>query len=222
MKKKPLLYFIAACMVLTLIGMTLYYWYEEQNYVSTEDAQVDASTVAISSQIAGQILEMNVSEGDLIDKDGIMAHQSGIDSNNKDSSNLFLIKSPIKGVIVKKYGNTGTVVLPGQSIAVVADLDNLYITANIVEGSLSKIKPGQTVDIKIDSFPGVDFSGSVISIGKATASTFALLPSRNTGGNFTKVVQVIPVKIQIDRSLNFQPLPGMNAFVRIHIKQADK
>ncbi len=100
----------------------------------------------------------------------------------------------------------------------VTDLKSLYITANIEETELHKVKPGQKVDFTIDSIPGVDFSGQVISIGEATVSTFSLLPSQNTGGNFTKVVQRVPVKIGIKSYQGQRLLPGMNAIVRIYIK----
>lgn len=128
---------------------------------------------------------------------------------------IFISKS---GTVIKKIGNVGEVGVPGQPVAMVADLSSLYITANIEETELYKVKPGQRVDFTIDSFPGTKFSGQVVSIGDATVSTFSLLPSQNTGGNFTKVVQRVPVKIGIKSYQGHRLLPGMNAIVRIYIK----
>ncbi|MCL6635610.1 MAG: efflux RND transporter periplasmic adaptor subunit, partial [Peptococcaceae bacterium] len=112
----------------------------------------------------------------------------------------------------------GEVGVPGQPIVMVADLNSLYITANVEETDLHKVRVGQKVEFTVDSFPGVRFDGRVISIGEATVSTFSLLPAQNTGGNFTKVVQRIPVKISIRDYQGRRLLPGMNAVVRIYVR----
>ncbi|MFZ5597889.1 MAG: DUF169 domain-containing protein [Bacillota bacterium] len=142
------------------------------------------------------------------------------ESSLKDCDNLELsvLRSPVSGTVIKRYKNPGEVGVPGQPVAVVADLSNLYITANIEEVHLYKIKPGQKADVTIDSYPGVKLEGSVISIGDATVSTFSLLPPLNTGENFVKVVQRVPVRIGINNYEGVRLLPGMNAIVRIYIK----
>jgi multidrug resistance efflux pump len=89
----------------------------------------------------------------------------------------------------------------------------------VEETELHKVKAGQFVEFTVDAFPNVYFTGQVSSLGDATVSTFSLLPSQNTGGNFTKVVQRIPVKISIKDFQGCRLLPGMNAIVKIHIKQ---
>ena len=218
MKKKAILYAVLAAMIITLSGVTLYYWYNSNHYVDTEDARMDGTIVKISPQISGKISDMNVEEGDQIKEGAIIARQVDFNLKVGDNLDLSVIKSPISGTVVKKYGNVGEVGVPGQPIAMVADLGSLYITANIEETKLYKVKTGQQVDFTIDSIPGVKFNGQVASIGDATVSTFSLLPSQNTGGNFTKVVQRVPVKIGIKNYQGQRLLPGMNAIVRIHIK----
>lgn len=218
MKKKAVLYAVLAAMIFTLSGVTFYYWYKSNHYVDTEDARVDGTIVKISPQISGKISEMNVAEGDPVREGAIIARQVDFNLKAGDNLDLSVIKSPVGGTIVKKYGNVGEVGVPGQPIAMVADLGSLYITANIEETKLYKVKVGQKVDFTIDSIPGVGFNGQVISIGDATVSTFSLLPSQNTGGNFTKVVQRIPVKIGIKNYQGQRLLPGMNAIVRIYVK----
>jgi len=218
MKKKAILYAVLAAMIITLSGVTLYYWYNSNHYVDTEDARMDGTIVKISPQISGKISDMNVAEGDQVKEGAIIARQVDFNLKVGDNLDLSVIKSPISGTVVKKYGNVGEVGVPGQPIAMVADLGSLYITANIEETKLYKVKTGQQVDFTIDSIPGVKFNGQVTSIGDATVSTFSLLPSQNTGGNFTKVVQRVPVKIGIKNYQGQRLLPGMNAIVRIHIK----
>lgn len=89
------------------------------------------------------------------------------------------------------------------------------ITTNIEETKLVKVKQGQKVDITIDQFSGKSFSGRVKYVGQASNSTFALLPS-STSGTFTKVIQKIPVRIELDKS-DDTLLPGTNAIVNIHV-----
>lgn len=137
---------------------------------------------------------------------------------NLPDSNLemAIIRAPIAGIVLKKQGNIGEVVTPGQPLAMLVDPDKLYISANIEETKLERVKPGETVEIVIDEYPDKILSGHVESIGQATAATFSLLPT-STGGNFTKVVQKIPVKIQISRT-DVKLHPGTNAVIKIHIK----
>jgi multidrug resistance efflux pump len=218
MKNKKILYLVLALMVVTLAVVTSFYWYNSSHYVDTEDARVDGTIVKVSPQISGRISEMNVAEGDNVKEGSIIARQVDYQLTSGLNLDLSVVKSPITGTVIKKIGNVGEIGAPGSPIAMVADLKNLYITANIEETELHKVKPGQNVDFTIDSIPGVDFSGQVISIGEATVSTFSLLPSQNTSGNFTKVIQRVPVKISIKNYQGQRLLPGMNAIVRIYIK----
>ncbi|BAF60966.1 hypothetical protein PTH_2785 [Pelotomaculum thermopropionicum SI] len=222
MKNKALIYTVLALMVLTLAGVTFYYWYQSVHYVKTEDARVDGTIVKVSPQVSGRISEMSVAEGDAVKEGQIIARQVDFTStpsvNAGANPELFVVRSPISGTVIKKIGNVGEVGVPGQPIVMVADLNSLYITANIEETDLYKVKVGQKVDFTIDSVPGVKFEGKVVSIGEATTSTFSLLPAQNTSGNFTKVVQRIPVKIGIKSYQGRRLLPGMNAVVRIYVK----
>lgn len=218
MKNKKILYLVLALMIVTLAVVTAVYWYNSSHYVDTEDARVEGTIVKVSPQITGRISEMNVAEGDNIKEGAIIARQVDYQLTSGLNLDLSVVKSPITGTVIKKIGNVGEVGTPGSPIAMVADLKSLYITANIEETELHKVKPGQDVKFTIDSIPGVDFSGQVISIGEATVSTFSLLPAQNTSGNFTKVVQRVPVKISIKNYQGHRLLPGMNAIVRIYIK----
>jgi multidrug resistance efflux pump len=214
-KRNIILFSIFAVMLLALGSVGAYYWYNSAYFVSTEDAKLNGDLVKISPQISGRLLEFNAEEGDLLTKDQILGRQEMV--NLADSSiDLAVIRAPINGMVIKKQANIGEIISAGQSLAYVADLSKLYITANIEETKLTKVHPGQQVDIRLDQYQGEHFSGKVSSIGLASNSTFSIIPT-SASGNFTKVVQKIPVKISFDgagRTL----LPGVNAVVKIHIK----
>jgi multidrug resistance efflux pump len=218
MKNKKILYLVFGLMVIIMAVVTAVYWYNNSHYVGTEDARVDGTIIKVSPQISGRISEINVAEGDDVKQGAIIARQVDYQLTSGLNLELAVVKSPITGTVIKKIGNVGEIGTPGSPIAMMADLKSLYITANIEETELHRVKPGQNVDFTIDSIPGVDFSGQVLSIGDATVSTFSLLPSQNTSGNFTKVIQRVPVKISIKSYQGQRLLPGMNANVRIYIK----
>ena len=214
-KRKIIILAILIVMVVTLAAIGGYYWYKNAYFVSTEDAKVTGDLVNVSSQIAGKLLELNIEEGDKVIKDQILGRQgmSNLQESNIDQS---VFRAPCSGIVIRKQGTVGEYLSPGQTIAVIVDPAKLYVTANIEETKLGKVREGQKVDIKVDQFSDEKFTGKVKHIGQAANSAFALLPS-STSGTFTKVIQKIPVKIEVDT--NDAPLlPGTNAVVSIHIK----
>lgn len=217
MKNKKTLIIVLVVMVLAMAGVAVYYWYENAHYVDTEDAKVDGTIFKVSPQVSGRILEINVDEGDTVRQGDIIARLDDINLPGATAADLSVVKSPISGKVIKRPGNVGEIGAPGQPLVMIVDESALYVTANIEEDSLGKVKVGQKVDLTVDSLPGQRFTGRVKSIGDATLSAFSLLPA-NTGGSFTKVVQRIPVKIYFDdfngKKLHF----GSNAIVKIHIK----
>ncbi len=125
-------------------------------------------------------------------------------------SQTMAIKMPQNGTIVKTSGMEGSVAQAGSPIAYAYNLDDLYITANIDEK-----EKGDNVDVTIDGEDS-DVDGKVEEVGQATAASFSLMPSSNTDGNYTKVSQVVPVKISLDSAPSKNVVPGMNAEVKIH------
>jgi membrane fusion protein (multidrug efflux system) len=108
------------------------------------------------------------------------------------------ITSPIHGVVDETFINSGEYVYPGQRIAMVHDPRAIWIKANIKETEIRHIQVDNLVLISVDAWPGLAFHGRVERIGQAATSQFALLPSPNPSGNFTKVTQRLEVKISID------------------------
>lgn len=125
-----------------------------------------------------------------------------------------VIKAPCSGTVLKVNFMAGENISSGQTVAVIADLDKTYITANIEEKKIGRIKPGQKVEVRIDAYPEKVFKGRVAEVGGAAKSVFSVLPVENTSGNFTKVAQLLPVKIQVDKE-GYVLKPGMSAAVKI-------
>jgi membrane fusion protein (multidrug efflux system) len=108
------------------------------------------------------------------------------------------IVAPIDGTIGQKAVRVGAYVNAGKSLLAIVPLEALYITANFRETQLAKIRSGQAVDIQVDAMPGVTFKGKVESLGPASGASFSAVPPHNATGNFTKIVQRLPVRISID------------------------
>jgi membrane fusion protein, multidrug efflux system len=107
------------------------------------------------------------------------------------------VRTPIPGVVAKKAVNVGDHVAPGQQLVAVTQTDALWVTANFRETQIERMHPGMPVDIHVDAL-GTNMSGKVESIGGATGSRLSILPPENASGNYVKVVQRIPVRIQLD------------------------
>lgn len=116
------------------------------------------------------------------------------------------IKAPAPGQITKKNVEKGNQVQAGQPLMALVPLNRVWIQANYKETQLTRVKPGQKVVVKVDTFPGKKFQGRVESIMAGTGSAFSLFPPENATGNFVKIVQRIPVKILLTSEEKDLPL----------------
>src|SRR5256884_2080384 len=129
------------------------------------------------------------------------------------------ISAPSSGVVSKKSVEVGQLVQPGQPLMSVVPLEDVWLTANLKETEIADVKPGEPVDFTVDAYPGAHFRGHVESISPATGGRFSLLPPDKPTGNFTKVVQRVPVRIRPDNVDPAHPLrPGMSVDVTIQTK----
>ena len=133
-----------------------------------------------------------------------------------------VLKAPVAGVVGNRAAEGGLYVKPGTMLMSVVPLDQVWVEANFKETALRHMSPGQPVSVEIDAFPGVALTGTVDSLAPATGAKFSLLPPENATGNFTKVVQRVPVKISLapDNVLAGRLRPGMSAYVSIDSRQA--
>ena len=112
--------------------------------------------------------------------------------------NYTQIYAPVDGYVSKRSVEVGNQIQAGQPLLALVPLEGTWITANYKETQLERVRPGQKVKIKVDTYPGTTFNGRVDSIMAGTGAAFALFPPENATGNFIKVVQRIPVKITLD------------------------
>lgn len=208
---------VITLMVLSIASVTAYYWYMQAHYLESNDARVDGNITRISPQITSKINAIYVKEGDNVRVGDIIARQLDLGLAQSANIDLAVMKSPVNGTIIDKISNVGEVVSPGQPVVMVCDNASLFVTAEIQETDLRKVQVGREVEFTVDAFPTVKFTGQVVSIADASVSTFSLIPASNTGGNYTKVVQRISVKISINDYYGCRLLPGMNVVVKIHI-----
>jgi membrane fusion protein (multidrug efflux system) len=132
-----------------------------------------------------------------------------------------VVRSPVDGVVSKRSVEVGQVVQPGQPLLALVPLHEVWVLANFKETQLTKIRPGQKAEVRVDTFPGTVFTGTVDSISAGTGSRFSLLPPENATGNWVKVVQRVPVKILLDGKTVGNPQPlraGMSAYVTVRTK----
>jgi len=134
-----------------------------------------------------------------------------------------VIRSPVSGIIGKKNAEVGQNVSIGQELVDVVPLDDVWVTANFKETQLERMRPGQLVEIKVDAY-GRTWKAHVTNLGGGTGSVFSLLPPENATGNYVKVVQRVPVRIDFDHSegkdFNSEGLlkPGLSVEPKVKVR----
>jgi membrane fusion protein (multidrug efflux system) len=108
-----------------------------------------------------------------------------------------IIRAPFDGVVGNRSVQIGDYVTPGKRLLAIVPLDHVYVDANLKETQLADIKAGETADVRVDALGGQVFKGVVESVAPASGSQFSLLPPENATGNFTKIVQRVPVRIVV-------------------------
>jgi membrane fusion protein, multidrug efflux system len=191
--------------------------------------QLDAAQAAASSANANLIAaERQASAASA----GVSTAQAGVRMASarslsakaiRDNAQLQLeytrITAPASGVIAKKQVEVGQLIAPGQPVLNIVADTGVWVTANFKETQLATIRPGQHADFDVDAY-GCTGSGTVESVSGATGARFALLPPDNATGNFTKVVQRVPVRIKVIRGCSAdRPLrPGLSVTVHVDTK----
>jgi membrane fusion protein (multidrug efflux system) len=299
-RKKRLI--IPLFILLVGAAIAFYFWYANmENYVSTDDAFIDADRVSTSTKILGRIVFLGAQEGDTVKsgqiliklddtdllaqeasakaainlaEESIKLSQVQVERSQEDfkraevqfkggvitkeqydhtekaldaaraSYNIDLSKissaksqlgviesqlqntvifSPMDGVVAKRWVLTGDVVQPGQPVFTIYDVKDLWVTANMEETKVGKLHINSNVELSVDSYPWIKFSGKIFDIGMYTASEFSLIPPNNASGNFTKVTQRVPVKISINNYTNNKRektilRPGMSVEVSVKVR----
>ena len=212
--KKMVLINVITIVVLVIIGVVGFHFYNQATgFVSTDNAKVDGEQIKVSAPAAGEIKSFDVKNNEKLGKGDKVAEiaTKGEDGQSQEMD----IKMPQDGTIVKTDGMEGSMAQAGSPIAYAYNLDDSYITANVDEKDIADVEKGKDVNITLDG-EDAELKGKVEEVGKATASSFSMMPSTNSDGNYTKVSQVVPVKISLDSKPSNNVVPGMNAEVKIH------
>ena len=185
-----------------------------QDIVSAQ--QLDAARAAAAAADA----QLASSQAALVGADARVAASRAARDQAALQLSYTRITAPATGVVSKKTAEVGQLVQPGQPLMAVVPLQDVWVVANLKETETADVTPGDPAEISVDAYPGRRFRGQVESLAPATGAKFSLLPPDNATGNFTKVVQRIPVRVRLAGPADpAHPLrPGMSAVVTIQTK----
>ena len=191
------------------------YLISRQALISAESALGTARRNYIESRYVKSVSYANKLTTLIPLRKGVKVAQAAYKVALANYKNTF-IYSPISGVVTEKMSYVGEYVTPGTPIVMENNLRRVWVTANVKETVIGNVKKGDPVTITVDSFPGKVFRGAVKFVGSVTTSKFALIPTNNPSGTFTKVTHRLPVRIQILNDKNHLLKPGMMVEVTIN------
>ncbi|QYF91892.1 HlyD family secretion protein [Massilia sp. PAMC28688] len=207
-----------------------------QLYTSTmkavSKAEVDAANAGragASADLAARRGNVDAAQAQIVAagaaRDVVKAQIKVLQAQLKDAKQQLAYNSilaPVDGRLGRRSVEVGARVQPGQQLAAIVQ-DEMWVTANFKETQLAGLKPGQAVKVVIDAMPKQPLTGRLDSFSPASGNQFALLPADNATGNFTKIVQRVPVKIVLraedQKALRGRLVPGMSAMAEIELNQ---
>ena len=201
---------IAAAIVILLAGLGIagYFIYEGSFYYQTDNAKVDTAMYQLTANASGQLIRVNVSQGDQVKAGQILAQ---VELSP-------YLRSPVDGTVTEVDMQRGDYVTATNVILVVAKTSDMYITANVEETNILKIHMGQSVSVYLDAY-GRSFDGYVEDLNTVTSTELTgSAISFTTSGTYTKVTQLIPIKIKLLDNVDLADIIGTNATVKIRIK----
>ena len=182
----------------------------------------DATLQHDTAVVAAAEKQIGVFEAQLAQANATLAQQQAMEHQAELNLSYTVITAPVDGAVGVRTLRVGEYVQAGTQLMAVVPLQAVYVVANYKETQLTNVRPGQPATIDVDTFPGAKIHGHVDSLAPASGQEFALLPPDNATGNFTKIVQRIPLKIVVDED---DPLvgklrPGMSVEPTIDTKPA--
>jgi membrane fusion protein (multidrug efflux system) len=198
-------------------------------YGSVQNAQqAEARITAARASIARDTAtltnaqkQIDILKAEVAQAKATLSHDEAVQDQAELNLSYTTVVSPIDGVVGNRTLRVGQYVQAGTQLMAVVPLNAAYIVANYKETQLEDVRPGQQVNVEVDMFPGVEIPAHVDSLAPASGQQFALLPPDNATGNFTKIVQRIPVKIVLDPDspLAGELRPGMSVYPTIETKK---
>ena len=182
--------------------------------------QAVASVQSAQAAVASAIANVGVLEAQQQEAEHQLAELKTSQAKAERDLSFTVIRAPIDGVIGNRAMQVGDYVQPGQRLAAVVPLHDVYIDANFKETQVATLRPGQSVAVSVDALPGQTITGTVASMSPASGSVFSLLPPDNATGNFTKIVQRLAVRVKLPAAVADKRLlrPGMSVVVSVNTK----
>jgi membrane fusion protein (multidrug efflux system) len=163
----------------------------------TAVAQANAALAGADAQITAAQANIGVLQAQRAESASTLASLQLIRDKAMRDLSFTVLRAPYDGVVGNRSVEQGDLISPGQKLAVIVPMDKLYIVANFKETQLGHLVPGEKVRVSVDANDGQGFEGTVSSLAPASGAVFSMLPPENATGNFTKVVQRVPVRIDV-------------------------
>lgn len=212
---------LAAALVASYF-LLIHYWYQPTYiFVYTDNARIDGTLVSVTAESRSQVVDLPYDTGDYVVRDqtivilrGAMSAGTSSDTGGQIYFYQYIL-APVSGIVVSRGVNQGNMVSPGQQLLTMADLNDLWIIANVDENEIIRVKPGQRVDIHVDATDEI-LHGRVEYIVPLTTSIVqrGSVPSVVVAANS----QDVPVKISFEQKNRYRLYPGLSAEVTIYTK----
>src|SRR5947209_1677343 len=192
---------------------------QAQSRIASAQATLERDT----ANLASALKQIDLLKAEIVQAKAAAARAEAVQHQAELNLGYTNVVSPIDGVVGNRSLRVGQFVQAGTQLMSIVPADGAYVVANFKETQLTHVQAGQAVDIEVDMFPGQIVHGRVDSIAPASGQEFALLPPDNATGNFTKVVQRIPVRIALDTGKNprIELRPGMSVIPTIETRSSN-
>ncbi|MCL2600277.1 MAG: efflux RND transporter periplasmic adaptor subunit, partial [Treponema sp.] len=209
-KGKGVLIVLGATLVLAIgAGFAARFVWTAANYLSTDNARVTTSLIVVASNAHGALERFPAYEGRRVSENEIIGWVENGEA----------MRSPVDGIVIHTAAVQNQVMAPMEPVAVIADIGNLHVLANIEETDVARLRVGQSATVTIDPLGSRRFAGYVAEVGLVTAAELAgNAVFFNTGGTFTRVTHLLPVRINITDDVDLDAFIGVNARVRISLR----
>lgn len=199
---------IGVAVLIIAAGIIGYLVYDDMYYYQTDNAKVDTSIFQLTAKASGKLIKMDANEGDAVKAGQVLAR---VDNGP-------YIMSPIEGTVTDVRMQKGDYASASDVVLVVAKTTDMYILVNVEETNILKIHKGQKATVTLDVY-GQSFSGYVDDVNTITSTKLSgNVSSFTSSGTYTKVTQLIPVKIKLVDPVDLEDIIGTNATVKIRIK----
>jgi len=213
-KKKSKTSKLILVLVLTLLlgsgaSAGVYFVWRGTGYLTTDNARVTTTLFRLTPSAPGTLERFNIYEGRYVEQNEILGWVAGSET----------MRAPFDGLVLQTNARQDQQVSPHEPIAIIADVNNIHIQANIEETDISRIQRGQRTYVTIDTFGSRQFTGYISEIGRVTAAELTgQAMFFNTGGTFTRVTHLIPIEITLVDDIVLDSFIGVNARVRIPLR----